>query len=730
MPRDNFLGRRSGASGKVTHLAELAENAMWTVIADQGIEPTINLAGARRIYWRSESGRDLVTFTRYPETVEDLVRDAVRVAGLPVDEETVKRTLGQLFELSGEAVLGLATARPNVSRADANRAKGVLGVLAAVRWYGSTYPDALVISLDDPTSHRWVLGHQPDDRHGDLLAVRPSDKGVVVEAIEVKAHNDEEAGTREHGGVIEGKAVVQVQQTLRVLTDILNPAATSPVAKARAAVLRDQLYRAVAARPYDRERRQRYVNLLEELFDKGPSILSGMIFKVRVDASAPAPISPSEPRFVKGPSGERIGVVELIERGASSARPAPPRPPVDDAPRRASGPAANKSVAAADERSAASKSVAAAGERVRVYIGDTATGAQVFWDPHDPAQPLNNFGFHITGDSGSGKTQTMKAIISGLCAHGLPVCIFEFKPDYSPADFSEPLGLRIYDVAREGLPFNPLHLVPDGRGEIFPIVQIHEVAGILRRVFQLGDQQEARLKEALKGAYTSRGFSLERHVPKGRRESPTFDDVKSALESTGKNEPLLNRLSPLFDLHLFPSDKRATTTFERMLDEQVVLALHELPDKIKTALAEFIVARLHVHVLRGEQPRELRRLLVFDEAWRIGESVRLQELTREGRAFGVGVALGTQFPGDIPENLAGNLATQLYMRNQEPAHRKSIVRALTGATAGPQARQLSQRVDGLQKFEGFFRNQQHSPYVFVKVLPHHKRTETDEDDAS
>ena len=73
------------------------------MIADQGIEPTINLAGARRIYWRSESGRDLVTFTRYPETVEDLVRDAVRVAGLPVDEETVTRTLGQLFELSGEA---------------------------------------------------------------------------------------------------------------------------------------------------------------------------------------------------------------------------------------------------------------------------------------------------------------------------------------------------------------------------------------------------------------------------------------------------------------------------------------------------------------------------------------------------------------------------------------------------------------------------------------------------
>ena len=207
------------------------------------------LAGARRIDWRSEAGRDLVTFTRYPETVEDLVRDAVRLAGLPVDEETVKRTLGQLFELSGETVLNLAKARPDVARVDANVAKGVIGVLAAVRWYTTTYPGALIISLDDAKNHRWVLGHQPDDRHGDLVAVRPSDNGVIVEGIEVKAHNDEEAGTREVSGVIEGKAVIQVEQTLRVLRDLMNPAVTSPVSKARAAVLRDQLYRAVAARP-------------------------------------------------------------------------------------------------------------------------------------------------------------------------------------------------------------------------------------------------------------------------------------------------------------------------------------------------------------------------------------------------------------------------------------------------------------------------------------------------
>lgn len=724
VPRTNFLGRRSGASNKVGALAEIAESAMWTVIADQGIERTINLAGARRIDWRSEAGRDLVTFTRYPETVEDLVRDAVRLAGLPVDEETVKRTLGQLFELSGETVLNLAKARPDVARVDAKMAKGVIGVLAAVRWYSATYPEALIISLDDAKNHRWILGHQPDDRHGDLVAVRPSDKGIIVEGIEVKAHDDEEAGTREVSGIIEGKAVIQVEQTLRVLRDLMSPTMTSPVAKARAAVLRDQLYRAVAARPYDRPRRQHLVNLLEELFDKGPASFSGMIFKVRVDASAPSSSGPSQARMVKGPGGERIGIVDLVERGATvrTTTPSPPSTPlkspiggVSPPPQSAGGPAANHAPASAREG------------RLRVLIGEMPTGGAVYWDPHDPEQALNNFGLHITGDSGAGKTQTLRAIIAAVCARGLPVCIFDFKNDYAKEEFSRPLGLTVYDVARAGLPFNPLSLVADERGEVYPVLQVHEVAGILRRVFQLGDQQEARLKEAIKGVYTAHGFGLERQParsPSARREAPTFDDVRAALETSGKNELLLNRLSPLFDLHLFPSDRNATTTFEQMLQAQVVLDLHELPDeRIKAAIAEFIIARLHVHVLRGEQPRELRRLLVFDEAWRVAQSARLQELAREGRAFGVGIALGTQFPGDIPETLAGNLATQLFLQNQDADHCKSIVRALTGATAGPQARQITQRVGRLQKFEGFFRNQQFSPFVLVKVLPHHLRGE-------
>jgi hypothetical protein len=154
----------------------------------------------------------------------------------------------------------------------------------------------------------------------------------------------------------------------------------------------------------------------------------------------------------------------------------------------------------------------------------------------------------------------------------------------------------------------------------------------------------------------------------------------------------------------------------------VILDLHRLPDdRIKAAMSEFMIVRLHGYVLKGDQPRRLRRLLVLDEAWRVKESARLQELAREGRAFGVGIVLGTQFPGDIPENLTGNLASQLLLANQDPEHRRVVVRTLCGTTSGPDATRLMQQLMHLRKHEGFFRNQQHAPYCLVESLPYFKR---------
>jgi DNA helicase HerA-like ATPase len=197
-------------------------------------------------------------------------------------------------------------------------------------------------------------------------------------------------------------------------------------------------------------------------------------------------------------------------------------------------------------------------------------------------------------------------------------------------------------------------------------------------------------------------------------------EYEEQRDHTARN--LLNRLSPLFELGLFPKQESRAASFETMLGERLVLALFDLPSKeIQSALAELIIIRLHGFLVRGDHPRKLTRLLVLDEAWRVAGSSHLESLAREGRAFGVGLAIGTQYPGDLPADLSGALATKIFLKNQQPDHKKSVVRALCGATSGAEAHKLFAHLENLAMFEGIIQNDQYAPYQTFKLVPYYAR---------
>ncbi|MDZ4791555.1 MAG: DUF87 domain-containing protein [Hyphomicrobiales bacterium] len=363
-----------------------------------------------------------------------------------------------------------------------------------------------------------------------------------------------------------------------------------------------------------------------------------------------------------------------------------------------------------------------------VMLGEAATG-QVHWAPSESTNKLLNFGLLVTGDPGSGKTQTLNVLIDGVVEMGFPVCIFDFKKDYVSPDFVAEQRLRVHDVRRDGLPFNPLLPSADRDGRAKPVEHIFTICGVLKRVFRLGDQQEAKLRDAMKQAFERRGVDTQAWANADEISAPCFDEVIIVLreyeeqkDNTARN--LLNRLSPLFELGLFPKHDAKGGSFDAMLGERVVLALFDLPSKeIQSALAELIIIRLHGYLVRGEHPRRLTRLLVLDEAWRVAGSTHLESLAREGRAFGVALAIGTQYPGDLPADLAGALATKIFLKNQQPDHKKATVRALCGATSGPEAQRLYTMIDNFAMFEGVIQNQHYTPYQTFKLTPYYVRKE-------
>jgi hypothetical protein len=365
---------------------------------------------------------------------------------------------------------------------------------------------------------------------------------------------------------------------------------------------------------------------------------------------------------------------------------------------------------------------AAQSDRFQVFLGTSDASTPIYWDPHHPDDRLLNFGFLVTGDPGSGKTQTLRVLIDAMARADYPMCILDFKNDYAGESFAKPLGLSVYDVSRAGLPFNPLHPVPGMQGEVQPIRHIHTIAEIFQRVFGLGTQQQARLKNALRRGFEDRGINLQHWYRAGEITAPGFGDIVEYLREHKESQTLLNRVDPLFDLGLFPGDETAPLTFGDLLESKIVLDLHDLPnDEIKAAIAELIIIQAHGHALRGEAPRVLRRLFVFDEAWRVKDSQRLQEMAREGRAFGIAIAIGTQFPVDIPDDLAGSLETQIFLSNSEARHQAATVRKLCSSTGTVEGQRVWHMAAALGQLQGFIRNQHHKPYRLMTVYPHYLR---------
>jgi hypothetical protein len=354
-----------------------------------------------------------------------------------------------------------------------------------------------------------------------------------------------------------------------------------------------------------------------------------------------------------------------------------------------------------------------------VLIGRDEERREVRWVP----SALDNFGLLVTGDSGAGKTQTIKALVSELRAASLPAIIFDFKNDYADEAFAKEAGLRICDVSAGGLPYNPLTVMPDG-GYVHPMHHLLQVAATFERVLGLGAQQKQALAEALKRAYSSRGIALERVRSNEPVRGPAFAEVVAAIQGQPNLRP---RLQDFVDLRLLRGDEETSGSLEDLLSGGTVLSLNRVAvhEKLGEALVELTLLAIHGWLLAREQPRRLTRLLVVDEAHRVATCPELERLLREGRAFGVGFAIGTQYPGDLPDAVQGALASKIFLRNEQEQHRAAVAKQLV-AGSGAEAMQTRQRLAQLEKLQGFFVNAQHRPYRAMRVVPYFERVSTRE----
>jgi energy-coupling factor transporter ATP-binding protein EcfA2 len=283
-------------------------------------------------------------------------------------------------------------------------------------------------------------------------------------------------------------------------------------------------------------------------------------------------------------------------------------------------------------------------------------GAGVYWN----LEALPNGHVVAIGASGSGKTQTLKALAYELhrTYPELRIVIIDFHGDQEltgeacfPLHMSSPWGI------------NPLvvNLDPEGGG---PNLQAIAITSTFKKNLQLGPNQEGLLLEVLGACYSKRGI-LQASQETWGMEPPNFKDVQTELEHRVDDEDKPCKESQKLRLKL-----AATFTygiFNRssfpLVAQLIRVDLCKLPPELGAIAAESLAKQLmDAHRLLGEVESKIPRTYLFiDEAKEMSKSPALNRIIADGRKYGLNLVLASQSERHLSADVLGNAATKIVL---------------------------------------------------------------------
>lgn len=315
---------------------------------------------------------------------------------------------------------------------------------------------------------------------------------------------------------------------------------------------------------------------------------------------------------------------------------------------------------------------------------------------HIPRSSLNRHTF-VTGATGSGKSQTVRALLTQATEAGLPWLVVEpAKAEYRA--MANRIGTGSVVVLRPGDPagipagINPLQPAPG-----YPL-QTHAdlVRALFTAAFQADEPFPQVLSAALTRCYVDLGWDLalsEALDPGHQPRYPTLSDLQRTAEQVvadvGYGREVTDNVLGFIRVRL--SSLRIGTTgrflegghpidFSALMRHNVVLEIEDVgDDRDKAFLMGTVLIRLVEH-LRVEQrdhtpvPSGLRHLTVIEEAHRLLRHVQgpgpaahavelFAALLAEIRAYGEGLIIADQIPSklvpDVIKNTAGKIVHRL-----------------------------------------------------------------------
>ncbi len=296
-----------------------------------------------------------------------------------------------------------------------------------------------------------------------------------------------------------------------------------------------------------------------------------------------------------------------------------------------------------------------------VFGTNLQDGSPILWKPNDTNQ-LFHTNTGIIGTMGTGKTQFTKSLIAqlhkeqgnNLEAQNIGILIFDYKGDYneSKEDFVESTNAKVLKPYH--LPFNPL--APTKSKVFKPLLPIHTANAFkdtLSKVYNLGPKQQDTLFQCIIETYVACGITAQ-NAGSWYNEAPTFDQVYHRYannEEIKKNDSLAAAMNKLHQFEIFESVPSNTKSLFELLDGVVVIDLSGYDPDIQSLIVAITLDLFYSQMqaagsskMEGKY-RQLSKMILVDEADNFMSEgfPALKRILKEGREFGVGTILSTQF---------------------------------------------------------------------------------------